>query len=281
MGSVRSLDGPSRAELAVGELGNAIHIGVLRPHEEISVPDLADRHDIRLSVLRDALTGLSREGLLSVHGDTAVVAPLELGELAGISRLRREIELDMFARSCALIPSRELDRIEAVLDSYSEPDDPTAVANAGNGMSFWSKVMKELNMGLCAPVASPIEQRLLRSVVLASRRYHSLGWSAMRQSASSPISSATQMRQEHLARCHDLVDAFRTRSQVKVREVGGRHCDDSDAVVRESLIPDHTAFSPRLRQARRQASLPRPDLPVSRTHGGNRLRLVTPTDPRA
>jgi hypothetical protein len=89
------------------------------------------------------------------------------------------------------------------------------------------------------------------------------------------------MRQEHLARCYDLVDAFRTRSQAKVREVGGRHCDDSDAVVRESLIPDHTTFWPRLRQARRQASLPRLDLPASGAHGGNRLRLVAPTDPRA
>lgn len=274
MGTVRDLDGPSPVERVVDEVGHAIHVGALLPGHELSLPGLAERHDVRLSVLRDVLPRLSREGLLGVYRDTAVVAPLDVDELRSIWRLRRAIQLDLFARSYELITPSELDRLDTILHAFSESVRRCPGDNAGNGMTSWGKMIIELHLGLCRPAASDIELCMLRSVLLASRRYNNLGWTVMHRDASRPGGSAIRMRQEHLDHCRELVDAFRMRNAVAVREVAGRHYDDGDLVGAESLIPAHTDSPGKPWQARRQVPLTQPGRLPRRTPGGRHLRLV-------
>ncbi|NED85282.1 FCD domain-containing protein, partial [Streptomyces sp. SID11233] len=62
------------------------------------------------------------EGLVITEpGRSARVAPLYLEDLQGIYRLRRGLEPELAARSCAVIADAELDRLQAVAAGFGDP----------------------------------------------------------------------------------------------------------------------------------------------------------------
>ncbi len=92
-------------------LRRAIREGRLRPGEALSISDLAADLGIRRSPVREALQRLSGQGLAVLRlARTVIVAPLELGELQEIYRLRGLIEPTRWPARLLLSPDAILKR---------------------------------------------------------------------------------------------------------------------------------------------------------------------------
>src|ERR1019366_2989600 len=126
----------------------AILEGRLRPGETLSISDLAADLGVSHSPVREALQRLSGQGLILLRpARTAVVAPLDLGELEEIYRLRALIEGDALGRAAERLPGAATDT------------DP-----------FWD-AHNAFHRGLMPPVLTPRLERLITELWQAAERY--------------------------------------------------------------------------------------------------------------
>jgi len=220
---VHSIDGLTTVERACAEIGRAIHAGHLIPGQELPLQEIAESRRVRYGTLVTLLGGLERDGLLSRRGDVAVVAPLNDDELTSAVALRRTVETHLLARACARISDAELDRLDALI--------PTGVS-ADSDATF-GRAMRELNLGLFRPAASIVELRVIQHIHHATRRYHSLG---IRVTHNLGLGSGSLL--SHLDRCHELIDRFRARNPLAVRELVLTILTDSEALARRSFAVD-------------------------------------------
>ena len=98
---VRPIESRSVADQVMLELRRSILCGALEPGREFSLRELAEMLQVSIIPVREALRSLENQGLVQMRpGRSAAVAPLDLGELQSIYRLRRRLEPEIGQRSC-------------------------------------------------------------------------------------------------------------------------------------------------------------------------------------
>jgi DNA-binding GntR family transcriptional regulator len=141
----------------------AILEGRLRPGEALSISDLAADLGVSHSPVREALQGLSGQGLVRLRpGRTAVVAPLDLSELEEIYRLRGLVEADALGRAAARLTDADVEVVERQFDLLS--------AAATDSDPFWA-AHNAFHTALMAPVLTTRLERVTTELWHAAERY--------------------------------------------------------------------------------------------------------------
>src|SRR4051812_18233457 len=118
--AVRPIEARSVVEQVTTELRRSILSGGLAPGQEFALREIAGMLGTSFIPVREALRSLESEGLVVTRpGRSAIVTPLDLDDLRGIYRLRRQLEPEIAARAAALLPDTELDRDAA---SFGDPE---------------------------------------------------------------------------------------------------------------------------------------------------------------
>jgi len=228
---VYAIDGLTTVERVCAEIRTDIHAGRLLPGQELRLRDIAESRRVRLSSLSQLLVGLERDGLLLRRGDVALVARLDADELTAVFKLRRMVESNLLSRACELISERELDRLDAVIpNSVGRDSDAT-----------FGAAMRELNLSLLRPATSNMDQRVIRHIHQATRRYHCLGIEALRLTERDGALHGPSLL-NHLDRCHQLVGLIRARNTPAVRSLVRVMVDDSETLARRSFDLDHGRY---------------------------------------
>jgi DNA-binding GntR family transcriptional regulator len=225
---VHPLDGLTTVERVCEELRGAIHAGHLLPGQELTLREIAEHRRVRYGSLVTLLGGLERDGLLVRRGGVAVVAALDADELTSMFALRRSVESHLVARACARISDAELDRLDALV--------PTDIPR--NPDATFGHAMRELNLGLFRPAASTVEVRVIQHIHQATRRYHSLGIRVLRETDGGLGAVSPSGLLAHLDRCHELIERFRARNAMAVRETILSIIAKSEVLARQSFAAD-------------------------------------------
>ncbi len=226
----RHVSGPSRTGIAplVTEsqslvdrashaVRRAILEGRLRPGETLSISDLAADLGVSHSPVREALQRLSGQGLVQLRpARTAVVAPLELGDLQEIYRLRELIEADAAKRSAARFSHEDL---EALAGEFALLSRETADSDR-----FWD-AHSAFHMRLMEPVLTPRLRRIVTDLWHAAERYIRIVY------VETDALFARTPRERH----QPLLDAAVARDAERLREAVAQHLRSNLSEVSESL----------------------------------------------
>jgi DNA-binding GntR family transcriptional regulator len=220
--SVRPIEALSVVDRVTTELRRAIVCGTMRPNQEFSLREIAGQLGVSFIPVREALRTLEADGLLVTRrGRSAVVAPLDATELAGLCRLRRLIEPDLAARACSLMRPAELDRLEATIVAHSPFQSP-------NESLFEANL--QFHRDLIRPATTRWDYKVLERLWLGVARYMYVGY---------PKLSDEQLqthRPEVVQR--ELIAAFRTRDPETARAASEKQLDRDEAVAELALTDE-------------------------------------------
>jgi DNA-binding GntR family transcriptional regulator len=192
---VRPIESRSVADQVMLELRRSILCGALAPGREFSLRELAEMLQVSIIPVREALRSLETQGLVQMRpGRSAAVAPLDLGELQSIYRLRRRLEPEIGQRSCGLISDRELDRLDKQAVEFGAEQ---------LTMNEIYEAHHEFHLALLAPAATSWDLRILSTLWRACERYIRIGWGKL-----DPDPNEHHRREAHH---RELVAAFRQR----------------------------------------------------------------------
>jgi DNA-binding GntR family transcriptional regulator len=217
--SVRPIEALSVVDRVTTELRHAIVCGTMRPNQEFSLREIAGQLGVSFIPVREALRTLEAEGLLVTRrGRSAVVAPLDASELAGLCRLRRLIEPDLSERACQLIRPAELDRLEQTIRVVNPSD-------ASPGAGFETNIQFERDLYRSA--ATSWDFKVLDRLWLGVARYMYVGFTRLsgEQLAESRIDVVQR----------ELIEAFRTRDPQQARAACERQLDRDEMVAELGL----------------------------------------------
>lgn len=155
------------SESLVDRVGHAVRgailDGRLRPGEALSISDLVRDLNVSHSPVREALQRLSAQGLIVLRpARTPVVAPLDLGELEEIYRLRVLIEVDALGRAAPLLSELDLERVSRHFERLSR--------TATDSDAFWD-AHTAFHRHLMSPVMTPRLDRVISELWHAAERY--------------------------------------------------------------------------------------------------------------
>src|SRR5262245_2824240 len=126
---MRRITATSVVDQVTVEIQRSIVAGVLRPGQELSLRELADRLGVSTNPVREALRRMEGQGLLDLSSGRSVrVAPLDQADLAAIYRVRRRLEPEIARRSCLLLGDAELDELEELAVSFGDERMPVDAA---------------------------------------------------------------------------------------------------------------------------------------------------------
>jgi DNA-binding GntR family transcriptional regulator len=225
---VRRVEAISVVDRVTSELRRSIVLGTLRPGQEFSLRVIADQLGVSFIPVREALRNLEAEGLVVTRpGRSAMVAPLEHEELAAIYRLRRLIEPELGARSCGLLRSADLDRLEDIVVNVPSPDALDALDESGLGDIYEAHL--EFHLGLLRPAATAWDLRVLQMLWRAAERYVHVAFAT--------LGSVPGQRARSVAAHGQLVEAFRSQDANAVRAAIVEHLDANERTAQRA-IPD-------------------------------------------
>jgi DNA-binding GntR family transcriptional regulator len=218
---MRRITATSVVDQVTIEIRRSILSGVLRPGQELSLRELADRLGVSTIPVREALRRLEGQGLLTTSsGRSSRVAPLDPEDLHGIYRLRRALEPEIAGRSCLLLTDAELDELARVAASFGDEQ---------YGTDEIYQAHHDLHLRLLAPAATAWDVRTLENLWRAAERYVRLAFGAR-----------DDRGDEHRRREHahtDLLTGFRTRDPAVVRERVYQHLEDNEAIAQQAIAP--------------------------------------------
>jgi DNA-binding GntR family transcriptional regulator len=219
--AVRPIESRSVAEQVTVELRRSILSGALAPGREFSLREIADMLQVSFIPVREALRSLEGEGLVVTRpGRSALVAPLDLDELRGIYRLRRELEPELAQRSCLLLSDRELERLERQAAGFGDEQ---------RGMSEIYEDHHAFHLALLAPAATTWDIRILTTLWRAAERYIRIGFGLL------DPDPHEHWRRE---RAHeDLVAAFRRRDPDGAAQAVHGHLARNEEIALLALRP--------------------------------------------
>lgn len=169
--AVHCIDSPSMAEQVVADIRKEITLGISLPGQVISLRDIADEHNVRVSTLRVLLERLENERLLIRRGDVCTVAPVDIEDVRAVSRLLNSVESSLIRRVCESRVLPDLDRLAARLSEAQRLPWP----QRGDRIVV---VLDEL----CRSVATSTERRIHTDLSRAAIRHVGLGLRVMRES---------------------------------------------------------------------------------------------------
>jgi DNA-binding GntR family transcriptional regulator len=212
---VRPIESRSVAEQVMSELRRSILAGDLAPGREFSLREMAEQLQVSIIPVREALRSLESQGLVHMRpGRSAVVAPLDPGELQSIYRLRRRLEPEIAQRSCRLLTGADLDRLQEAVGGFGE-DQRT--------IDEIYEAHHEFHLALLAPAATGWDVRILLTLWRAAERYIRIGIGRL-----DPDPDERWRRE----RAHqELLDAFRQRDPDVAAAAVHQHLAHSEQIA--------------------------------------------------
>ena len=217
--TVRPLEPRSLSMQVTDEVRRSILTGALAPGESLSLRKLAEALRVSFIPVRDALKVLESEGLIvNPPGRSATVAPLDLGELHAIYRVRRTLEPDLARRSCGSLTDEELDRLNGAALQLGRPD---------LGMDDTYDDHRAFHMALLAPAASAWDSRILMMLWGAGERYVRIGFGLL---------DPDPREHERRAEAHQLlVKEFRARDPQRAARALDEHLARNEELASAAL----------------------------------------------
>jgi DNA-binding GntR family transcriptional regulator len=199
------------------EVRRSIIEGRVRPGESLSISDLATDLGVSPSPVREALQRLAGQGLVLLRpARTAVIAPLEVGDLEEIYRLRQLIEVDAVVRALALLTQDDVREMEAELE--------TARVAALDTTAFW-EAHDAFHRVLLQPVLTPRLDQLITQLWQSAQRYIRLVY----------IETDALSERNAVERHVPLIDAARSADPERMRAVYTDHLETNEADIRQYL----------------------------------------------
>lgn len=216
---VRRIESSSMGERVTSELRRAIISGSLAPGQEFALREIAGMLGTSFIPVREALRSLESEGLVTTRtGRSAMVTPLDAGDLAAVYRLRRVVEPEIAGRSCQLLSADELARLETQAHSFGDEE---------LGIDEIYEAHHEFHLSLLAPAATEWDVRVLSTLWRAGERYIRIGFRAL------DTQPAEHDRREHAH--EELLEAFRTREPRVVRRAITKHLEHNEKLAQKAL----------------------------------------------
>jgi DNA-binding GntR family transcriptional regulator len=169
-GDPRSPLGGSRTliEQAYAQLREDILDGRLQPDEKLRVEHLKDRYGVGAGTLREAITRLVSDALVVAEGQRGFrVAPMALADLADLTRLRVQIEIEALRRSVREGDAAWRARVQAAYDDISAIEQPLLPVDARR----WEVANRRLHEALISGIDSPWTLKVLQQLSQHSERY--------------------------------------------------------------------------------------------------------------
>ena len=166
-------DARSLTSRTYGELRADILCARLRPGEKLQINLLQQRFGASLSVIREALSRLSAEGLVDAIDQRGFrVAPVSLEDLVDLSRTRRQIEAIALRQAIELGDPLWEAEVATAYAELSRQDQKAADGYALNG--DWVRAHETFHETLVAGCGSPWLRRLCRQMGERTQRYRYL-----------------------------------------------------------------------------------------------------------
>lgn len=209
----------TRTELVYEALRDDLLNGRLRPGDRLKLTALGERFMASQSVVREALTRLSEQGLVVAEPQRGFsVRPLSEADLADLTRVR--VQLECLALRQAIQEGDVAWESQIVSTHYQLERQPMVNAD-GVLNQEWSRVHAEFHRALVAACGSP---RLL-SMVNALREnadlYRQWSWSL-----------AQDVKRDHVAEHRDLMELTLARDADAACEAMARHIERASAALK-------------------------------------------------
>ena len=216
---VRPVASRSVVDEVTDELARSIRSGSLRPGQEFSLRAIAAQLGVSFIPVREALHRLEGRGLVVTRRNrSAIVAPLDPGELHAIYRLRRQIEPDLAAASCKLLSDDDYARLERLLDMFA--DESLGIDDIYDAHHFF-------HTELLRPAASSWDLRILETLWRAAERYVRFAFGRL-----DPDPAEHRRR----AAVHaDIIDTFKSREARAVRRAVLHHLGENEQIAMEAI----------------------------------------------
>lgn len=202
----------SVVEQISSELRAAILAGRMRPEQEFTLRELAARFGVSYIPVREAVRILEADGLLlTSRGRSARVAPMSVGEVAALFRLRKRVEPDLAARAAIRHNAESLDRIECDLETC---------ADSSITVEEHYQLHQDTHLALMRPAMTSWDWDLTQMLLRASSRY--LRRAGML--AGDPQHTCA----EHVDTHRELPLAFRVGDADRARAIMHDHLDSAE-----------------------------------------------------
>ncbi|WP_308314345.1 GntR family transcriptional regulator [Streptomyces sp. GbtcB7] len=218
---MRSLEQTSMADKVTREIRRSILSGELKPGQRFSLREIAGQLDVSFIPVRESLRQLEAQGLVvTSHGKSAVVAPLDLEELHSIYRLRRRLEPELAGRACPLLGPKDFSRLETLLATFADGRlDADEIYEAHH----------TFHLELLRPATTAWDLRILESLWHAAERY-------IRLAFDSPAGDRTQHDQR--VEIHsELLEVFRSGDPEAAATAVLHHLDSNERVALQAIPP--------------------------------------------
>lgn len=217
----------STVDLVLHEIRHSILTGALPPGKAFTVPALTERLGVSHVPVREALRQLEAQGLIMLSPSrSAIVTPLDPGDLRSIYRLRMRLEPELAARAVGAYSDEDLAELARLMRvTYSSP---------WTERGFDSH--RQFHAMLIRPAASDWDLRVLRPLWYASERYTRLVFDPV--DAPEGIVAAREHAHER------LLDAARTRDPYRLHDELSRHLEANLAEVLRALEVVNAFASP-------------------------------------
>ncbi|MHA7599513.1 GntR family transcriptional regulator [Alicycliphilus sp. T452] len=155
-------------EHAYEQLRGDIVTGQLVPGEKLRVEHLKARYGVSAGTLREALTRVVSDALVTVEGQRGFrVAPIALEELEDLTRLRVQIETEALRQSIRAGGAAWREGLAAAFEAVAAQEQPLAA----HRRQVWEVQNQSFHEALLAGFASPWTLRTLRLLARHMERY--------------------------------------------------------------------------------------------------------------
>lgn len=218
---VRPVDTASVADRVVHEIRRSILTGALQPGQQFSLREIAGQLGVSFIPVREALQQLEAQGLVITRpGRSATVAPLSHEDLAGIYRLRRQIEPEIAGRSCQLLHEPDFARLEESVQIFGDER---------LGIDEIYSAHHAFHRDLLRPAATTWDLRTLEGLWHASERYIRLAFGGL----DAQPEEHRRRGQAHAA----LLEVFRSGDPERVAGAVLEHLAVNEQIAQQALGP--------------------------------------------
>jgi len=211
-----------RAYLA---LRHDVVCGKLAPGERLRVEHLKDRYEVGAGTLREALSLLMADALVTSEGQRGFrVAPISLADLEDVTNTRVMLETEALRQSIRRGDARwEADVISAYgLLTQSDTD------LAGSGSEHWERCNKSFHESLISAYDSAWTKYLLGILYRHAERYRHINWRL-----TAAHTSGRDVRREH----EDIFRAAIDRQEARASLALEAHVRLTHDIVKRQALP--------------------------------------------
>ncbi|TAK48922.1 MAG: FCD domain-containing protein [Xanthobacteraceae bacterium] len=220
-------------ESAYSSLRHEILSGHLKPGAKLRTEELRLRYKIGASTLREALTRLLGEALVTAEGQRGFrVAPISLSDFSDLTNVRKMIETEALRQSVLAGDEAWEGRVVAAFYRLSKVEERLAESAQAISNDFEQR-NRDFHQALISACASPWLHRLNAMLYQQSERYRRI--SLVNRDVPRDVHA------EHQA----IYEAALVRDVERVCRLTGEHIDNTLSVVRQVLTRDAAVHEPK------------------------------------